>query len=104
MKKILILLIALFLIGCTTVKTEVVYKTVYPDLPQLESPLILATSPCKFSMPKQPDENVFIGFDKENYKCYLKNQEIIREQKLLYEQFIREVNKERLEWKKLNEN
>lgn len=100
MKKILALLI-LLLAACTTTKTEVVYKTVYPELPQIESPLVLATLPCKFSMPKN-DETIFVGFDKENYKCYLKNQEINREQKLLYEKFVDEINKERQKWKNLN--
>ena len=92
MKKLLALL--LLLTACTTTKTEVVYKTVYPELPQIESPLVLATLPCKFSMPTN-DETIFVGFDKENYKCYLKNQEINREQKLLYEKFVDEINKER---------
>lgn len=99
MKKLLALL--LLLTACTTTKTEVVYKTVYPELPQIESPLVLATLPCKFSMPKN-DETIFVGFDKENYKCYLKNQEINREQKLLYEKFVDEINKERQKWKNLN--
>ena len=48
------------------------------------------------------DETIFVGFDKENYKCYLKNQEINREQKLLYEKFVDEINKERQKWKNLN--
>lgn len=99
MKKLLALL--LLLTACTTTKTEVVYKTVYPELPQIESPLVLATLPCKFSMPTN-DETIFVGFDKENYKCYLKNQEINREQKLLYEKFVDEINKERQKWKNLN--
>ena len=99
MKKLLALL--LLVTACTTTKTEVVYKTVYPELPQIESPLVLATLPCKFSMPTN-DETIFVGFDKENYKCYLKNQEINREQKLLYEKFVDEINKERQKWKNLN--
>ena len=99
MKKLLALL--LLLTACTTNKTEVVYKTVYPELPQIESPLVLATLPCKFSMPTN-DETIFVGFDKENYKCYLKNQEINREQRLLYEKFVDEINKERQKWKNLN--
>ena len=54
-------------------------------------------------MPKN-DDNIFIGFDKENYKCYLKNQEINREQKLLYQKVIDEMNNERIKWKELNKN
>lgn len=100
MKKIFMIFIIL-LCSCTTVETKIVYKNVYPELPQLESPLILSTIPCKFSIPENNDK-VFIGFDKENFKCYLKNQEIIREQKLLYEKFINEINNERLKWNKLN--
>lgn len=101
-KKIVIIMCMFLLCACTTTKTEVIYKSVYPSLPQLESPLILATSPCKFSYPSENEKNIFIGFDKENYKCYLKNQEINREQKLLYEQFIKEINKERQNWNNLN--
>ena len=52
-------------------------------------------------MPKN-DDSIFIGFDKENYKCYLKNQEINREQKLLYQKVIDEMNNERIKWKELN--
>ena len=48
--------------------------------------------------------SIFVGFDKENYKCYLKNQEINREQKLLYQKVIDEMNQERIKWKELNKN
>lgn len=101
MKKLLMVMMMFMLLGCVRTKTEYVYKNVYPELPQVESPLVLATLPCKFSMPKN-DETIFVGFDKENYKCYLKNQEINREQKLLYEKFVNEINKERQNWKNLN--
>lgn len=100
MKKWLFLI--LFLVSCTTTKTEVVYKNVYPELPLIEQPNVLTLHACKFSFPEN-DESIFIGFDKENYKCYLKNQEINREQKLLYQKVIDEINKERSEWKKLNQ-
>lgn len=100
-KKIIIIMCMFLLCACAT-ETKVVYKSVYPSLPQLESPLILATSPCKFSYPSDKETNIFVGFDKENYKCYLKNQEINREQKLLYEKFIEELNKERQNWNNLN--
>lgn len=98
MKKWLFLVI--FLIT-SCVKTEYVYKTVYPDLPVVSSPNILTLNACKFSLPKN-DDSIFVGFDKENYKCYLKNQEINREQKLLYQKVIDEMNNERIKWKKLN--
>ena len=101
-KKIFVILVMIVVCGCTTVKTETVYKSVYPDLPELESPLILSNVSCKFSLPENPNSNIFIGFDKENYKCYLKNQEINREQKLLYEKFIEQINQERRQWKEMN--
>lgn len=88
--------------ACTQTKTEIVYKSVYPELPELESPLILSTNACHFSMPKDETDDVYVGFDKENYKCYLKNQEAIREQKILYEEFIKEINSERKKWKEMN--
>lgn len=100
MKKIFLAIFLLF--GCAT-KTEVVYQTVYPDLPTLNSPLVLSIKSCHFSKP-QNDDTIYVGYDKENYKCHLKNQEIIREQILLYENFIQEVNNERNEWKKLNKS
>ena len=102
MKRLFGTLLILLVAGCTETKTEYVYKNVYPELPAVESPLVLATFPCKSSMPETPDQNVFIGFDKENFKCYLKNQEINREQKRLYENFVKEINKERENWKRLN--
>ena len=102
MKKILMIMMMLLVIGCVRTKTELVYKNVYPDLPLIEQPNVLTLHACKFSFPEN-DESIFIGFDKENYKCYLKNQEINREQKLLYQKVIDEINKERSEWKKLNQ-
>lgn len=101
MKKIFLFLIVLILCACAT-KTEVIYQPVYPNLPQLESPLILSNIPCKFSMPENQTDKFFIGFDKENFKCYLKNQEINREQKLLFEKFVNEINKERKIWNNAN--
>lgn len=102
MKKIIILTIMFVLLACTP-KTEYVYKTVYPDLPAISMPNILTLHTCKFSIPEN-DKNIFVGFDKENYKCYLKNQEINREQKLLYQKVIEEMNNERIKWKNLNKN
>ena len=103
MKKILMIMMMLLVIGCTTTKTEIVYKNVYPNLPLIEQPNVLTLHACKFSFPKN-DDSIFIGFDKENYKCYLKNQEINREQKLLYQKVIDEMNQERIKWKELNKN
>lgn len=104
MKKGIMILVVLMLLGCRTTKPEYIYKTVYPELPEVESPLVLATLPCKFALPSNPESNVFVGFDRENYKCYLKNQEINREQKLLYEKFVAEINHERQNWKNLNKS
>lgn len=103
MKKILIIIACLLLLACTTTKTEIVYKNVYPELPELSSPLVLSLNACEFIMPENEDSKIFVGFDEENYKCYLKNQEINREQKVLYEKFINEINSERKQWKALNQ-
>ena len=100
MKKIFMLTLIFILIACTP-KEKIVYKSVYPDLPVVSQPNILTLNACKFSFPKN-DDSIFIGFDKENYKCYLKNQEINREQKLLYQKVIDEMNQERIKWKELN--
>lgn len=102
-KKIFTLFVIIFVYGCAS-KPEVIYKSIYPELPNVESPLILSNIPCKFSIPENPNERIFIGFDKENFKCYLKNQEINREQKLLYEKFIEQINQERQQWKELNKS
>lgn len=96
----LILVSCMMMISCAT-KKEIVYKNVYPNLPQLESPQVLSLNVCKFDIPTN-DETFFIGFTKENYKCYLKNQEIQREQRLLYEKFINQINLERQQWTELN--
>lgn len=101
MKKILMIMMMLLTIGCVKTKTEYVYKTVYPDLPEISQPNVLTLHACKFTYPKE-ESDIFVGFDKENYKCYLKNQEINREQKLLYQKVINEVNAERLKWKNMN--
>lgn len=102
MKKIALLMMFL-LVACTT-KKEIVYSTIYPTLNPIQSPLVLNTSACKWTYPIVKDEKVFVGLDEENYKCYVKNQEIQREQRKLYENLIAEINKEREEWNKLNKN
>ena len=43
-----------------------------------------------------------MGLDEKNFKCYIENKEIIREQLKLYHNFVEEVNAERSEWNKLN--
>lgn len=99
-----IIITTILLFACTRVKTEVIYESVYPTLPPLESPLILAKTACKFSLPSDKESTIFVGFDKDNYKCYLKNQEIQREQILLYEKFVDEVNLERQKWNNMNKS
>ena len=99
-----IIIMTILLFACARVEKEIIYESVYPTLPALESPLVLAKSACKFSLPSNPESNVFVGFDKENYKCYLKNQEIQREQILLYEKFVDEVNTERQKWNNMNKS
>lgn len=105
MIKRLILLIFLamfvFLSGCTRDK-EIVYSTIYPTLPPLQSPNVLALSECQWSVPSNNETNIIIGLDENNFRCYIENKEIIREQMALYEKFVNEVNKERNEWNKLN--
>jgi hypothetical protein len=99
-KTLLILIMTILLCGCSTEK-EVVYTTIYPSLPQLQEPNVLSLKTCKWTYPANNDE-IFIGMDETNFKCYLKNKEIIREQLNLYSKFIEEINKERLEWNRLN--
>ena len=41
--------------------------------------------------------------DEKNFKCYVENKEIVREQMKLYQNFVKEVNLERENWSKLNE-
>ena len=108
MKKILeftmIPFIGMFLLsGCSLFTNEkVVYSTVYPSLPPLESPNVLSLNTCQWEYPLIKDEKVFIGLDEQNFKCYIENKEIVREQMKLYENFVKEVNLEREEWNKLN--
>lgn len=100
-KFILVFLLAILLCGCSTQK-EIVYTTIYPTLPPLQEPNVLSLNSCKWSYPAIKDNNVFIGMDEANFKCYVENKEIIREQLLLYKKFVEQVNKERAEWNKLN--
>lgn len=100
-KKILLIFSILLLCACSS-KKEVVYTTIYPTLPQLQTPNVLTLKACKWT--QSSDDKIFIGMDEENFKCYLKNKEIIREQLDLYNKFINEINKERLEWNELNKN
>ena len=95
LKNLFIIIICLIICSCGYFKKEIQMVTVYPDLPVVSQPNILSLNACKFSLPKN-DDSIFVGFDKENYKCYLKNQEINREQKLLYQKVIDEMNQERI--------
>lgn len=90
-----------FLTGCASNK-EVVYSTIYPTLNPLQSPLVLNINGCEWTYPIVKDDKVFIGLDEKNFKCYIENQEIQREQRKLYENFVKQVNAEREEWNKLN--
>lgn len=105
MKKIfkifVVIIVTLFLCACSTQK-EVVYTTIYPSLQPLQEPNVLSLNTCQWTYPLIKDEVVFIGLDEENFKCYVENKEIMREQILLYKKFIEQVNKERQEWNKLN--
>lgn len=100
---VLLAIILAILSGCATQK-EVVYSTIYPNLNELQSPLVLNTTACTWTYPLVKDEKVFIGLDEEQFKCYIENQEIQREQRKLYENFVKQVNEERKEWNKLNKN
>lgn len=105
MKKFLIVLflpLILLFNACTTDK-EIVYSSVYPSLPPIESPNVVSVKACHWEYPIVQDEKVFIGLDETNFKCYLSNKEKEREQRLLYENLIKEINKERQAWNLLNE-
>lgn len=99
---IALLFLSLFVLCSCSREKEIVYQTVYPTLPELQSPLILKQDFCKFSLPEKEDKNIVVGFDEKNLKCYIKNKEKEREQKLLYEKFIQEINKERKTWNEKN--
>ena len=97
----LLFLLTFILTGCN-MKQEVVYTTIYPSLPPLQEPNVLSLDACQWTYPLVKDEKVFIGLDETNFKCYVENKEIMREQLLLYKKFVEQVNKERQEWNKLN--
>lgn len=98
---LLFLLLITILSACSTQK-EVVYTTIYPSLPPLQEPNVLSLDTCQWTYPLVKDEKVLIGLDETNFKCYVKNKEIMREQLLLYKKFVEKVNEEREEWNKLN--
>ena len=87
--------------GCTRTKTEYVYKSVYPNLPDITYPQTLRAEICKFT-PVGKD-GVVVGYDKENLKCYLNNQEVYKKQITLYQKKIDMVNTERKEWREKSE-
>lgn len=102
------ILCAVLLIGCTTVKTETVYKTVYPNLPNISYPNTLHLNYCKMDIVKDfqgnlISSNIFVGFSKDDYRCYLHNQEVINKQFELYQGIIDEVNSQRKQWREKNQ-
>ena len=104
-KKIVIWILLVFIIcilfSCTKVETQYVYKSVYPNLPDVSYPQTLRAEICKFSPVK--DEKVIVGYDKENLKCYLNNQEVFKKQISLYQKKIDMINAERKEWREKTE-
>lgn len=99
------ILAAAILTGCSLfTKEKVIYSTVYPSLPPLQEPNVLSLNTCEWTYPLIKDEKVFIGLDEKNFKCYIENKEIIREQLQLYHNFVNEVNDERKKWNELNKN
>ena len=104
---VIITFIGLFIIallsGCSLFTNEkVIYSTVYPSLPSLQEPNVLSLNTCEWEYPLYKDDKVFVGLDEKNFKCYIENKEIIREQLKLYHNFVEEINAERSEWNKLN--
>lgn len=96
-------IILMILSGCSLFSNEkVIYSTVYPSLPPLQEPNVLSLNTCEWEYPLYKDDKVFVGLDEKNFKCYIENKEIIREQLKLYHNFVEEVNAERSEWNKLN--
>lgn len=101
----LLLLLMWILAGCSLFTEEkVVYTTVYPSLPPLTEPNVLSLNTCQWEYPLVKDDKVFVGLDETNFKCYIENKEIVREQMKLYQNFVKEVNLERAEWNKLNKD
>lgn len=98
---IIIFLVLTLLSGCASEK-EIVYSTIYPNLNELQSPLVLNTKACTWTYPLVKDEKVFVGLDEEQFRCYIENQEIQREQRKLYENFVKQVNEERQKYSNLN--
>ena len=100
----MVIVLALLLSACSLFgDKEVIYTTIYPSLPPLQEPNVLTLNACEWTYPANEDEKVFIGMDEKNFKCYVENKEIVREQMKLYQNFVKEVNLERENWSKLNE-
>jgi len=97
--KLIFILAAVLIIlcSCTKTKIETVYKPVYPNMPNISYPQTLRTEICQFKSVEYGD--VIVGYDKENLKCHIYNQEVYQKQIRLYQQVIDTVNKERTEWR-----
>lgn len=101
----MIFALAILLSGCSLFgNKEVIYTTIYPSLPPLQEPNVLSLETCEWIYPENKDDKVFIGMDERNFKCYVENKEIVREQMKLYQNFVKEVNAERKQWNELNKN
>ena len=101
----LVFALAFLLAGCSLFTEEkVIYSTIYPSLPPLQEPNVLNLNACEWTYPENADSKVFIGMDEKNFKCYVENKEIVREQLKLYQNFVKEVNDERKSWNELNKN
>jgi len=94
---IVFILAILLSFSCTKIKTEYVYKPVYPNLPDVTYPQTLRAEICKFE--PVVDDKIIVGFDEANLKCYLNNQEVFKKQISLYQKKIDMVNEERKDWR-----
>lgn len=98
----IVLLFAIFItLGCTKTVYQTEYKSVYPNLPDVTYPQTLRAEICKFE--PITEGRLVVGFDKDNLKCYLNNQETFKKQITLYQKKIDMVNAERKEWRNKSE-
>lgn len=102
MNKLLLILIFL-LAACgntVTPPVRVITTTSYPSLPPMSKPLPANLMPYKYTLPN--DANAYRCFDYNNFGIYLTNMTKLRELIKLYDGRIDEVNRQRIEWNKID--
>lgn len=88
---------------------RVVNSSSYPSLPDIPPLPELDLMPFEYDMPRDANgkvisnSNIFLGFDLKNWQIMLNNFKILEGREQMWRTRVEEVNRQRAEWRKLNE-